>query len=139
MLVYAAPDDLMDGWLVDVPDPAVATRAIKFASQLVRRATACDHYEVDPAGAPTDPDVIEAMRDATCAHAAMWIEAGINPAAGSAGREIGIASQSADGGSVTYADSISAEEVTASLTRLSSTALGILRSAKLASTRPDTW
>ena len=29
----------------------------------------------------------EAMRDATCAHAAMWHLAGINPAAGTAGRE----------------------------------------------------
>ncbi|NKY60358.1 hypothetical protein [Nocardia flavorosea] len=139
MLVYAAPDDLMDGWLVDVPEEPVALRAIKFASALVRRATSCDHYEVDPAGSPTEPDVIEAMRDATCAHAAMWIEAGINPAAGSAGREIGIQSQSADGGSVTYGDSVSAEEVERSLNFLSPVALGILKSAGLASTRPDTW
>lgn len=139
MLVYAAPDDLMDGWLVEVPEEPVAVRAIKFASALVRRTTALDHYEVDPAGAPTDPDVIEAMRDATCAHAAMWIEAGINPAAGTVGREIGIASQSADGGSVTYADSVSADEVASSLKHLCSTALDILHSAGLASTRPDTW
>lgn len=139
MLVYAEPDDLMDGWLLEPPEAPVAVRAIKFASQLVRTATACDHYEVDPAGAPTEPDVIEAFRDATCAHAAMWIESGINPAAGTVGREIGIASQSADGGSVTYADSVSADEVAVSLKRLCSTALDILRSAGLASTRPDTW
>lgn len=139
MLTYAVPDDLMDGWLVEEPETAVATRAIKFASQLVRTATRCDHYEVDPAGLPTEPDVIEAMRDATCAHAAMWIEAGINPAAGTLGREIGIASQSADGGSVTYSDAITAEEVAASLKALTPTALDILRSAGLASSRPDTW
>ncbi|MBF6358197.1 hypothetical protein IU449_27245 [Nocardia higoensis] len=139
MLVYAQPDDLMSGWLDEPPTTAVATRAIRYASILVRTATRCDHYEVSPAGAPTEPDVIEAMRDATCAHAAMWITAGINPAAGSAGREIGIASQSADGGSVTYADSVTAEEVEVSLRRLIPTALDILRNAGMASTRPDTW
>lgn len=139
MLTYAAPDDLMDGWLDEQPDEAVAVRAIRFASQLVRKATRCDHYEVDPAGLPTEPDVIEAMRDATCAHAAMWIEADINPAAGTVGRTIGIASQTADGGSVTYADSVSADEIAASLKALVPPALDILRNAGLASTRPDTW
>lgn len=136
MRVYAEPADLMDGWLDEPPTTAVATRAIRYASNLVGKATRCDHYEVDPAGMPTEPDVIEAMRDATCAHAAMWIAAGINPTAGSVGREIGIASQSADGGSVTYADNITAEEITASLTTLIPAAVDILRAAQLASTRP---
>jgi hypothetical protein len=139
VLVYAEPDDLMDGWLNEQPDDFEAKRAIRAASRLVRQATRCDRYEVDPAGLPVDLTISEAMRDATCAQAAMWITAGIDPGAGTAGREIGIASQSADGGSVTYSDSISAEEIERSLRYLIAEALEILRENGLASTRPDAW
>lgn len=139
MLVYAAPDDLMDGWLDEPPVTAEATRLLRAASILVRKATRCDLYEVDPSGLPTDPDIIEAMRDATCAHAAMWKRAGIDPGAGTAGREVAIKSHTADGGSVTYADGPTAQEISASLMSLSSQALEILRSSGLASTRPQTW
>ncbi|WP_280466066.1 hypothetical protein [Nocardia brasiliensis] len=129
----------MDGWLTEQPDDDEAKLRIRYASQLVRKATRLDLYEVDPAGLPLDLDVAEAFRDATCAQVAMWFGAGIDPAAGTAGRTIGILSQSADGGSVTYADSVSAEEVMASLTGLVPVALDILRNAGLASTRPCTW
>ncbi|WP_063023826.1 hypothetical protein [Nocardia niwae] len=139
MLTYAVPDDLMDGWLAEEPDAAEAERDIRYASILVRKATRLDIYEVDPAGLPTEPDVIEAMRDATCAQVAEWQEAGINPAAGSVGRVVAIKSESADGGSVTYADGPSAAEIKASLSQLCSAGLDILRNAGLASTRPCTW
>ncbi|MFD3594275.1 hypothetical protein ACFWU5_16225 [Nocardia sp. NPDC058640] len=139
MLTYADPDDLADGWLTELPDEPVAVRLIRCASQLVRAATRLDLYDAYPSGLPVDLDIAEAMRDATCAHAAMWHLAGIDPIAGTVGREIGIASQTADGGSVTYADTISAEEIERSLTTLSPAAMRILRNAGLASTRPQTW
>lgn len=139
MLVYADPDDLMDGWLDEPPETAEAIRLIRYASQLVRKATRCDHYEVDPAGLPVDLDIAGAMRDATCAQAAMWKTAGINPAAGTVGREVGIKSHTTDGGATTYMDGIGAEEIAKSLSGLVPAALDILRSARMASTRPDTW
>ncbi|MFC4373371.1 hypothetical protein ACFO5K_04605 [Nocardia halotolerans] len=139
MLTYADPDDLADGWLTELPDGPVAVRLIRYASQLVRAATRLDLYEVYPSGLPVDLDVAEAMRDATCAHAAMWHLAGIDPVAGAVGRELSIASQTADGGSVTYADSITVGEIERSLTALSPAAMRILRNAGLASTRPLTW
>ncbi len=139
MLTYAEPDDLADGWLTELPDNTTAVRLIRYASQLVRAATRLDLYDTYPSGLPVDLDIAEAMRDATCAHAAMWHLAGINPAAGTVGREIAIASQTADGGGVTYADQIDAAEIERSLSTLSPAALRILRNAGLASTRPLTW
>ncbi|MFD6400818.1 hypothetical protein [Nocardia sp. NPDC060249] len=139
MLTYAEPDDFADGWLTELPDNATAVRLIRYASQLVRYATRLDLYDTYPSGLPVDLDIAEAMRDATCAHAAMWHLAGIDPAAGTVGREIAIASQTADGGSVTYAGHIGLDEIERSLSALSPTALRILRNAGLASTRPITW
>ncbi|MEV6219794.1 hypothetical protein [Nocardia sp. NPDC051833] len=139
VLIYAAPDDLIDGdWLTGTA-PADAAILLLFASILVRRATMCDHYDTDSTGLPADTVIAEAFRDATCAQAAMWSLAGINPVAGTVGRELAVASQTADGGSVTYGDSISADEIDRALSRLHSAALLILRNAGLASTRPDTW
>lgn len=140
MLTYAVPDDLITGqWLDGGTAPDNAVTLIRFASNLVRRATRNDLYYTEPSGLPSDPDFAEAMRDATCCQAAMWSLAGINPAAGLVGRVIGIQSQSADGGNVTYADSIKAEEIAAALDRLSTAAMEILRSAGLASSEPSTW
>jgi hypothetical protein len=137
MLVYAAPDDLAD-WIGadDLPDDSEGERLIKYASRLVRKATRCDRYEVDPTGLPVDLDVLHPMRDATCIQVAAWVAAGIDPAGGVAGREIGIASQSADGGSVSYADSVTADEVRETVERLTPAALDVLRENKLASGRP---
>ncbi|WP_052314081.1 hypothetical protein [Nocardia thailandica] len=139
VLIYAAPDDLIDGaWLTGTV-PANAALLIRFASILVRRATMCDRYDTDPTGLPADTVVAEAFRDATCAQAAMWSLAGIDPAAGSVGRELAIASQTADGGSVTYGDTITGAEIDQALNRLHTAALLILRNAGLASRSPNTW
>jgi hypothetical protein len=140
VLTYAVPDDLMDGWgLAEVPTEADALRNIRFASILVRSATALDLYDTYPSGLPTDLDIAEAMRDATCAQAVLWILAGVNPAAGTVGRDVAIASQTADGGSVTYADPVTGEEVAASISCLCPGAIMLLKQAGLASTRPQTW
>jgi hypothetical protein len=138
MLVYAVPTDLVSGgWLSS--QPSNAATLLMYASVLVRSATALDLYDTDTNDLPTDAVKLAAMRDAACAQAAMWSTAGIDPVAGTVGRELPIQSQSADGGSVTYGDTVKAEEVEASLSRLSSTAIRILKAAGLASTRPQTW
>ncbi|MGY1946574.1 hypothetical protein [Nocardia asiatica] len=139
MLIYATPDDLMDGWLDEMPDDAQARRYIRAASQLVRNATRLDLYDTEPSGLPVDLNYVEAMQEATCAQVAMWFRSGIDPDAGAAGREIGIQSQTADGGSVTYADVVTGAEVRVAIDRLIPGAMLILRNAGLGSTRPCTW
>ncbi|WP_280389802.1 hypothetical protein [Nocardia wallacei] len=138
MLVYAVPADLVSGgWLSSQPTDAATL--LMYASVLVRSATALDLYDTDTDDLPTDAAKLAAMRDATCAQAAMWSKAEIDPIAGTVGRELSIQSQSADGGSVVYGELVTSAEVEAALSRLSSTALRILKAAGLASTRPQTW
>ncbi|MFC4128916.1 hypothetical protein [Nocardia rhizosphaerae] len=139
VLIYAVPDDLIDGaWLTGTA-PTNAPILLRYASILVRRATMCDRYDTDSTGLPTDGGVAEAFRDATCAQAAMWCLAGIDPVAGSVGRELAVASQTADGGSVTYGDAVDADEIDRALSRLHSAARLILKNAGLAALGPDTW
>lgn len=138
MLVYAEPNDLLTGnWVLEVPDNATAL--MRQASIMVRNATRVALYDTLPSGLPEDDDIREAMRDAVCAQVTAWTEAGINPVAGAAGRTAQIASQSADGGSVTYGNLVSAEEYARASTRLCSLAIGILVDVNLISTRPLTW
>lgn len=63
---YLAPDPLPDG----------AARLLRDASLEVDEMLLTAHYRVDEAGMPTDPRVIEAIRDATCAQAAHRAEYG---------------------------------------------------------------
>lgn len=129
MLVYATEAEL-GAFTRDLPDdPDSYLRA---ASLLVADATKADRYDTDQAGKPTDPWDIHAFRDATCIHAAMWLKAGIDPAAGEAGLEAGVVSSSTAGSSVSYnvADEDAARR--ASLTCLCSQALKVLRLQGLA-------
>lgn len=80
MLLYATTADLAE--FTSEPAPANADRLLKGASALVRIATRTALYDTDSTGLPTDPDIVEAMRDATCAHAAEWARRGIDPASG---------------------------------------------------------
>lgn len=135
MLVYAVPDDLVLGqWLSSAPTDA--TSLIRMASALVRHATRRDLYDTEPSGLPADDDIAEAMRDATCAQAAMWSKAGIDPVAGSVGRVANVVSQTADGGSVTYGNLVTSEEITASVSTLCDVSLRILQAEGLCTTRP---
>lgn len=138
MLVYAEPNDLLTGnWVLEIPDNA--TNLIRHASIMVRNITRLALYDTQPSGLPEDDDLREAMRDAVCAQVTAWTDAGINPAAGAAGRSAQIQSQSADGGSVTYGNLLSAEEIHKASTTLCSLALGILVDVGLIQTRPLTW
>lgn len=80
MLVYADADDLAT--FTGTPAPDNADRLLKGASALARAATRAAIYDTDSTGMPTDTDIIEAFRDATCAQAAEWIDKGVDPAAG---------------------------------------------------------
>lgn len=83
LLTYATVDQL-EAWLqAPVPDNAAAR--IRSASILVRSATRLDYYDVDVNNMPTDATILAAFQNATCAQVAMWIGAGIDPAAGLAG------------------------------------------------------
>ncbi|MBF6333328.1 hypothetical protein [Nocardia transvalensis] len=129
MLIYASPDDLA-AFLTPVPDNAAAL--IRSASMLVRDVTSNDLYDITPAGLPSDPDLRQALREATCVQVASWVDAGIGPAAG---LKPAVASQSADGGSVSYSLP-DPEQLQRARERLCHEAHLMLRNAGLASGRP---
>ncbi len=136
MPIYAQPGDLITGaWVDGDTPPDNATRLLRYASDLVTDACKCDLYDTDDSGVPTDTVKSNAMRDATCCHAAMWSIADIDPGGGVVGREIAIQSQSGEGGNVAYADPVKAEEIQESLEKLSRAAWLILRQNGLATGR----
>lgn len=49
---------------------------LRRASQQVDSHLRTARYDIDEDGYPTDPDVADALRDATCAYAAYWDETG---------------------------------------------------------------
>jgi hypothetical protein len=102
VLVYATPTELT-AWPV-TPTPPNAAALLRSASILVRRATLTAYYAADAAtGAPTNPAVVAAFRDATCAQAAMWAAAKIDPIGGEAGDRVASA-RTIGSASVTYGD-----------------------------------
>ncbi|MET9510760.1 hypothetical protein ABZX62_20260 [Streptomyces flavidovirens] len=52
--------------------PANAARLLARASRLVSAATKAALYDVDASGYPSDTDVRDAFRDATCAQVDVW-------------------------------------------------------------------
>ncbi|QKN87595.1 head-to-tail adaptor [Streptomyces phage Vondra] len=63
--VYATPEQL-SAW-TGQPAPADAERLLARASEDVEDALTAAIYDTDDAGMPTDPDVVQALADATCA------------------------------------------------------------------------
>lgn len=137
MLVYATPTEVED--FTGYPAPDNATALIRNASAMVRDITRLARYDTLPNGLPEDDDLRDAMKEAVCAQVESWTAAGINPVGGVAGREVAIASQSADGGSVTYANLPTADEIAKATKTLCALSVTILKDAGLISTRPDTW
>lgn len=129
MLVYADEADLSTH-VDELPDNA--DTLLRFASVLVQRAARFDVYDTTPAGAPDDPWVIEAFRDATCVQAAMWAANGIDPSKGSAGVDGGVESSSIAGGTVKY-DTSHVDAARASVDSLCPMAVAVLRAEGLAS------
>lgn len=134
MLVYATGDELATWMDADAPDNATAL--LRQASILVGRACRNDLYDVDSSGKPSDPDLVEAMRDAVCAQAEYWVAAKVNPIAG-AGGVVGVITEVTLDGATRKADTTAAvaaaTEAATSTTTLGSVALSILRNAGLAS------
>lgn len=54
------------------PAPDNAARLLARASRLVSRETKAALYDVDSAGYPSDTDIRDAFRDATCAQVDVW-------------------------------------------------------------------
>lgn len=129
MLVYADEAELSEH-VTEIPDNAAAL--LRSASALVRTATRFDIYDVTPAGAPDDPWVIAAFRDAVCVQVAEWVANDVNPVAGSAGVQAGVESSTIAGGTVKYNLS-HVDHARASIDTLSPAALAVLRSEGLAS------
>jgi hypothetical protein len=137
--VYATDAEL-GAWCNPLPDNA--DTLLRDASALVRKATRNDIYDVDAAGKPTDPDVIEAFRDATCKQVAIWAANDIDPNKGVSGIEQLPASSSIASGSVSYDGNVNAEIAMAqakSVRELDPAAVDILRDHLLASRSPGTW
>lgn len=128
-LVYATPEQLTT--FLGAPAPANAAKLLRAASALVRSATRTAIYTVTATGIPSDPDVAEAFRDATCAQAEAWITLGIDPTAGPAGVGGTPQSSSIGGASINYGPRAAAQDQDKAdtLTRLVPDALWYLDSA----------
>lgn len=102
MLTYATDLDCMSSpWMLDDTDDL--ERLIAVASGMVRSATRSARYAVDSAGKPSEDDIIDAFRDATCAQVATWVRAEIDPATECLSDDSGrVASKAMGGRSVSY-------------------------------------
>ncbi len=136
MLTYATAADFNEQATSDLTVEQIS-RLLTTASRLVRLATKTAIYDVDSAGKPSDPDVLEAFRDATVIHAQALATAGItSPSAGAtAGAGGVVASASILGASITYAAGSNSSGATADrealLAQLCPDALWCLESAGL--------
>lgn len=129
MPVYATPQELA-AWLgLDEP-PAGASQALRDASLSVDMLLVGAVYAVDDEEQPTDPKVIAALRDATCAQAAFKPK-GSNTPAPEGGK---VASVKVDKVSKTYAVSPTTGAVVEDT--YSSQAVNILRIAGLVPAHP---
>lgn len=141
-LTYATTDDLIGPGWVDGDTPTNVDALLAAASRMVRAATKTAVYDTTPTGAPSDPDLAEAFRDAVCAQVAAWVATGVNPTAGpGAVGSSTIAASSIGSGSVTRAARAGQDEARAdSLTALVPEAAAILADiTALANAQPTGW
>lgn len=129
MPVYATPQELADWLELDEP-PAGASQALRDASLTVDMLLVGAVYAVDDEEQPTDPKVIAALRDATCAQAAFKPK-GSNTPAPEGGK---VASVKVDKVSKTYAVSPTTGAVVEDT--YSQQAVNILRIAGLVPAHP---
>lgn len=106
VLVYASGTDFTT-WS-GTPAPANIDSLLRSASLLVRGATIASIYSTDANGIPSDGRVLAAFRDATCAQAAMWVAAGIDPVGGGVASSAPVRSKKLGSGSVDYDTSVNA-------------------------------
>jgi hypothetical protein len=136
MLVYADPADLatFDGG----PPPVNAVALLRHSSLLVAEATRLAVYDTAADGVPTDLDVLQAFKDATCAHASVLAANSIDPRTVATGTAI---SQTSIGGAtIAYAGADAAATARQTLaTRLCPEAWRILSLAGLTNNAPYSY
>lgn len=141
-LVYATADDwrTYNGLDEGAPIPANLAMLLQAGSLAVRTYTSVTVYHVDDAGKPTDPFILQAFKDATCAHATAMDALGIDPDKGGAVSQDTYASKSISGASFTYNSAEQANLVALKQQvadgMLAPTARAILDAAGLNSTGP---
>lgn len=104
VISYASAEDFTE-W-TQQPAPPNAAALLRSASMLVRGATITAIYGADSNGIPTDGAVLSAFRDATCAQAAAWVTAGIDPAGGGVAASAPVRSKKLGSKSVEYDTSV---------------------------------
>ena len=121
MRVYATTADLTT-WS-EAPAPANAAGLLRSASLLVEAATKAAVYDTGADGKPTAGAVADAFRDATCAQAAMWSAAGIDPAGGGVASSAPVRSKKLGSGAIDYDTSVNASVTAFEAKRAAATTL----------------
>ena len=130
--IYATPAELADFTGEDAP--ANASALLRRASLLIDGLIITARDDTDDEGYPTDLEVTEALRDATCAQASWFDETG--DVSGAAGRfnSLSLGSFSGSGGGTGSGANTSAAE-----SRLAPEAVQILQTAGLLNQPPLPW
>ena len=106
MRLFAKPADFEK--YADMEPPENIDRLLRIASSWVTVAVRRATFDVDSAGNPSDPDVVEALRDATCEQVLVWVENDITP--GKAQERGAVSSTSIGDASISYeTNSVTAE------------------------------
>lgn len=108
-LTYATEADL-DTYTDGADTPDNVGRLLGYASRLVRSATRTAVYDTTSTGAPSDPDVADAFRDATCAQVTAWINLRVDPTTGRGGVTGSPQSSSIGSGTVNYGNRPGADD-----------------------------
>ena len=103
MLIFATDADV-EKWMGEPLDGRSVDALLRRASSLVQRAVRSARFAVTPAGMPQDPDIEEALRDATCEQVTVWLENDVNPVE-VASAAAPVAASSIGDASVNYGDS----------------------------------
>ena len=97
MRSYASASDWVDSPVTDGPVPSDVAKLLARASLAVDELLLTAVYDTDAEGYPTEPTIVEALRDATLAQASYWTETGDSTGAGDGGGSMSIGSVSLGG------------------------------------------
>ena len=137
MLILATTDELTT-WM-EAPAPDNATVLLREASGLVSDACKCDIYDTQSNGKPSDPDLVEAMMEATCAQAEAWAAAEMDPTKGPGGQAPRLTTSAQDGSSLSFDTYLTAPDRNDWVKYIAPSALRTLRLAGLASGQVQSW
>lgn len=132
MRIYATELDLQD-FTCEAP-PANALALLRRASLVVDGLIVTANYATDDDGYPTDLDVSDVLRDATCAQASWFDETGDVSGASSRFNSLGLGNFSASGGGTG-----SGTNTTAAASRIAPETVQILQTAGLLNQPPRAW